>query len=433
MPLAALRIPASASGVPRIFVYLTFASLFCYISRLQELLPQLHTNYIFIFLLIPGFIYPGRLSIAFSSRVAKLRIAFFIWMTFTIPFSAWRGGAILEVANSLKVAPIIIALYAFLETRRDFTAAMRTIALAVSFSAGTALLTGDAVMGRAIMSRDSGTLNDPNYLCLYILAGMPALYTWYRSASFAGKVLSAVLSIMILSVAVKTQSRGGAIAFVIAVIFLLIKLPMKGRLLLVLGIGIASLFGALYVPTSTWSRLNSIFGASNSLTSDDSLATEAATDSAASRKRLLTQSLILTYRHPFLGVGAGSFQTAEASLAAETGRRGMWHATHNTYTQVSAELGLPALALYLAALLSCWSILRKIRANPPRSAEADFRGTALCLQTGLVLFAISAGSLTFSYVSIQDVFFALTVVLERASHLTFDGRSPSEQYVRVRA
>jgi len=54
--------------------------------------------------------------------------------------------------------------------------------------------------------------------------------------------------------------------------------------------------------------------------------------SAQQRKELLFKSLKVTVRHPLFGVGPGNFEVVS----------GAWDVTHNSYTQISAEGGIPA-------------------------------------------------------------------------------------------
>ena len=61
--------------------------------------------------------------------------------------------------------------------------------------------------------------------------------------------------------------------------------------------------------------------------------------------------------HPIFGVGPGIFTVGEADLAKSEGQAAQWHVSHNSYTQVSSEMGIPGLLLYLAAL---WGTLSNI-------------------------------------------------------------------------
>jgi O-antigen ligase len=87
----------------------------------------------------------------------------------------------------------------------------------------------------------------------------------------------------------------------------------------------------------------------------------AAVGSAESRLTLLKDSIELTLFHPIFGVGPGNFAVAQNDLALSRGQvRGNWQVTHNTYTQLSSEMGIIGLLIYLAFLYQSWAILRSI-------------------------------------------------------------------------
>jgi O-antigen ligase len=128
---------------------------------------------------------------------------------------------------------------------------------------------------------------------------------------------------------------------------------------------------------------------------------QSAMESMELRKELLLSSLQLTLRHPLLGVGPGMFAVANANyVETATGRSNFnaWHETHNTFTQLSVEDGLPGLLLYSLALLFCFKIVRsaekRVRQNPalpPVVGHMAFAlRLALCAFTGTAFFASNA-------------------------------------------
>jgi O-antigen ligase len=101
---------------------------------------------------------------------------------------------------------------------------------------------------------------------------------------------------------------------------------------------------------------------------DAAMATSASA-STQSRKQLLRHSLIFTIRHPLFGVGPGMFEVADDAYMRDLGfRRGSWLGTHNSYTQVSSELGIPGFLFFVAAvwmaLKSTYTLYRRTRGDP---------------------------------------------------------------------
>jgi O-antigen ligase len=68
--------------------------------------------------------------------------------------------------------------------------------------------------------------------------------------------------------------------------------------------------------------------------------TAASYGSAEARQQLFWRSLEITKQHPLFGVGPGNFQE----------QSGSWHVTHNAFTEMSSEGGLPAFILYVLIL-----------------------------------------------------------------------------------
>jgi O-antigen ligase len=128
-----------------------------------------------------------------------------------------------------------------------------------------------------------------------------------------------------------------------------------------------------------------------------------ATESAASRMTLLRESVRMTLTHPFFGAGPGMFPVAAAERATALGIHTAWLETHNSYTQISSECGLPALFFYMVALLTSifrtTSIYMQFRnGNEPRSAE--IAAMAFAIRASLIAFAVTAFFASVAYLSL---------------------------------
>jgi O-antigen ligase len=112
-----------------------------------------------------------------------------------------------------------------------------------------------------------------------------------------------------------------------------------------------------------------------------------ATGSAEERWGLLKDGIYLTLRHPLFGVGPGDFQVAQADLAVARGEsRGAWRVTHNSYTQISSEMGIPGLVIYLVFLYRCFESLNSIaRSRYPGKDWQDLRALAMSLRASFVV------------------------------------------------
>jgi putative inorganic carbon (hco3(-)) transporter len=102
--------------------------------------------------------------------------------------------------------------------------------------------------------------------------------------------------------------------------------------------------------------------------------------SAEARKELLIKSLAVTATHPLFGVGPGNFQSYTRS----------WLVTHNTYTQLSSECGIPALILFLLLLRRAFLNLRYLRKLPLIPENEELRHYANALTASLAGYLLGA-------------------------------------------
>jgi O-antigen ligase len=144
---------------------------------------------------------------------------------------------------------------------------------------------------------------------------------------------------------------------------------------------------------------------------------DSAASSSQSRKVLLRHSLIFTIRHPLFGVGPGMFPVADDTYSKAIGlNKGTWLGTHNSYTQVSSELGIPAFLLFVAvvvmALKGPYSIYRRTRGDPRLE---DMGNAALALHYCLVVYAVTVLFEHIAYTIMLPVFGGLAACLVRTA------------------
>jgi O-antigen ligase len=123
-----------------------------------------------------------------------------------------------------------------------------------------------------------------------------------------------------------------------------------------------------------------------------------AVQSTAARAHLLRASIQFTIQHPVFGVGPGEFSDYEAENAKSEGKRGAWAVTHNAYTQVSSEAGVPALLFFLAAIVMTFRTFGRVyRAARARPELRPMAMACLCCQLSLVGFCTAILFLSLAY------------------------------------
>src|SRR5262249_56390697 len=84
--------------------------------------------------------------------------------------------------------------------------------------------------------------------------------------------------------------------------------------------------------------------------------------------------------HPLVGVGPGCFALVDKG----------WVVAHNSYTELAAEAGLPALLLFLLALGAAFRNVRLARRSEQYDRDPEFRLFTQALWAGLAAYLIGA-------------------------------------------
>jgi len=195
------------------------------------------------------------------------------------------------------------------------------------------------------MRRATGGAIDANNFSLMIIFTLPLL-THY--ALFSKRTLwtwgSVGCIILGVSALVFTYSRGGAIALLIMMMFLFVKLAPRFRPRY-LGFALAALAlvvlaVALWVPSSYWERQESVV--------------DTTTRSIGRRISYLFVGLAAFQEHPLLGAGPGAFREiyAESPQARHFARveKDYMRYAHNTYMEVLVGSGLLGFSVFLLIL-----------------------------------------------------------------------------------
>jgi hypothetical protein len=105
----------------------------------------------------------------------------------------------------------------------------------------------------------------------------------------------------------------------------------------------------------------------------------------------------------------------------ETERRKLWLQTHNSYTQVSSELGIPAFIVYMAMLFHCFQTLGAVRRKAAGVLEWQRVGRlAECVRLSLIGYCVTSMFTSIAYSYYLPILAALVVALDR--WLTAQGR-----------
>ena len=226
------------------------------------------------------------------------------------------------------------------------------------------------VEGYRVAGRGGGIFGNSNDMALFLVTNVPiAIALLMRARGLFTKALFGGTTLLMIAAIVLTYSRGGFIGLVGALAFLAWRLGKQHRAqILLAGFGCVFAF-LLLAPGGYGLRLASIV-----MPSLDPVG------SADARRGELIRSLVVALRHPLLGIGMGNY-------AAEMSYHGL--VTHNSYTQVAAEMGLGALYCYTMFIIEPLRKLRQLARDTLTVAQnSHFYYLSVGLQAALIGYLV---------------------------------------------
>jgi putative inorganic carbon (HCO3(-)) transporter len=341
----------------------------------------------------------------------KVLLALFAWLILCIPFAYWRMGS-LSVVLLLFSKAVIITLTLVLTVSRvsELRRLIFVQAFGVTLMAGVSLIINNRVEGR-LAGIGGGLLGNSNDLALIIAINWPlCLLFLLRTRKWTARVFWVCGLLVMIYAVMATYSRTGFLTLSLAILLSVWEFVVRGKKLYLLPmILLCLLIGVIAVPADYTTRLATIFGSFHQGDRDNG--------SAEARKGLLVRSLQMTATHPLFGVGPGNFETLT----------GDWHVTHNTYTELSSECGIPALFLFLLLL---WTGFRNLRSrrNNSTSADEELRLYFPALRIALIVYVLGAFFSSTAYQLLPYYLISYTTLLRKLA----SGPSPVEGRYRYR-
>ena len=399
--------PTSSFSVRLVCVY-----VFLIVSRVLDVSPiwWLHVPMMLLLLLIILTCFRGEFSITFRSKISRYFAWFTVWVLACFPLSQWRAASSGPVIAQLQAFAIFLIVGQTIKTRADWRRFAGTYAYAI-LAAGLLgfYLTRSVENGRLALV--NGSLADPNEFALTLVVGLP--FWWYKASVTTGvrKIFYLLCTVPIFVTFARTGSRSGLFAF--AALLLVTFLLGQGarKMLIAVGAAVLVVAAAFLLPEYLKVRYFTIFSPPEGAQLDTrgQAHLQADISSSEGRKMLLIQSIRMTFEHPVFGVGPGVFSYAGWDERNKSGTSaGIAQVTHNTYTQISSETGIPgfilfAITLFLAVKFT-WAEYRAA-ADPELAKKARYLfETFVALSIGI--FFLSVG-----YTYTVAVMFALAVSL----------------------
>jgi O-antigen ligase len=379
--------------------------------RVHELLPFVHV-------LRPAALaaYGGLAWLIYTRGIAPLRAAlreptvllvvvYWLWAFVTAPLAIWPGLAI----NTAKIGiplTVLVVLIGMVPSTRDAADELsrRFVFSAVALGV-LAMLQGSAVSDAGVSRLTTEGGLDSNDLAAIMAMALPFGIGAIRRSTGKWRIASMIATGMLAAIVIRTGSRGGTVALVMGCLLFVLGFPGWRRLGMILGASAAIALAWFLAPQGFRNRIASM----RSIEQDYNY-TE-----YTGRKQVWARARIYIRQNLVKGVGAGNFPMAEGEHGDALGVRVKWSTAHNTYLQVTAELGLIGASVYFAMLL-----LALVRAFklwwPPQALKHGYHRPEYLAALG----AFATGGYFLSHAYFYPVFamLALTALASRASVAT---------------
>lgn len=388
----------------------SYAALFAFTivlyARPGELYPSPLTASIALVVAIVtlAFYFPSQLSLEGSLTARPLEVNLVLLFLFTgllsIPLAINRLAAWQDFSSTFIRCVIIFIV--IINVVRTETRLKGLLLLAI---ASAVWLSGEAINdyrlglmtieGYRVAGRGAGIFGNTNDMALHVVTILPiSVALLLGSRSLFRKLLYGICAALMIAAIVLSYSRGAFIGLVVVLLFFVLKIGRRHRLELVLGVFGIAVVMVLLAPSGYGGRLLSIFV--------PSLDPGGSSDS---RRGELFRSLNVALHHPLLGIGMGNYQP-------EMSFRGL--VTHNSYTQVAAEMGTTALVIYLTFIVAPLRKLGQIaRETFAARSNSNFYYLSVGLQASLLAYMVSSFFLSVAYLWYVYYLIGFAVCLRR--------------------
>jgi O-antigen ligase len=225
--------------------------------------------------------------------------------------------------------------------------------------------------GYRVGTLNHGMFSNPDDVGLHLVMMIPITSALLLSArSPLKKLFYGACTLLMTAGTIFTFSRGAFLGLLAAVVVLGWKFGRRNKLVFFALFFLFLAFFMIFAPGHYATRLLSIF--------DHSLDP---VGSASARQALLLRSTYIMLRHPIIGVGLHNFP-----IYSFSGKL-----SHNSYTQVGAELGIPALVVYVMLMVTSLKTLGRIeRETYEKRRRSKYYGLAIGLQASMVAYIVTS-------------------------------------------
>lgn len=362
-----------------------------------------------------------------STWPSKVCWALLVISLLSIAFGISPGGALnYFLGTYVRVLVFFAALVIAIRRVEDLALLTWTFVISIGILTFLSVTVIDVRSTSSGLARIAGQgMFDANDIGMVILMGMPLARLVQQTAGRVGRLVSsAILFTSPITIAL-TGSRGALVGFIVVLPMMLMSVQQISAARRFGILGAMAVVLAVSAPAGYWQQMETTLNAEEDYNYS----------SDYGRIPIAKRGIGYMMQYPFFGLGVRNFPRAEGTIspiAAERASKGlslMWVSPHNTFVQVGAELGIPALILWIWMLVAGVVGLLRLRDRLPPSWEHGpphrrfLRDACQLLPVSFVAFAISSFFLTHLYTAPIYILLALAaglLVLVR-QELALDG------------
>lgn len=312
----------------------------------------------------------------------------FVWLF--LGYQVWTGLSVLTALNRnlcfpqytyfLTFSVLVLLIPVVIRSRDDLRLLLLVLGGSIGLLGAKLGLYGILAGGVSFVQGTGGLLNDNNLLALAFVAGVPLMWYGVRLTTFLPlKCMFGFFFFTSLAAIAMCHSRGGILSLAFAMV--LMAWRSKHRALAFVVLGLLALPGVWLVRGSLVSRMATL-----SNVEDD--------QSASSRLTVWKAALRVSQDYPVFGVGFGGDNYRDISLDYMGGEFAhLKLVVHNTYLQMLADSGYPAVVLYCALLFGSIFWLRRY-ARRIHEDDPEMAGWSEAVWISLAGYAVGSTFLT---------------------------------------
>jgi O-antigen ligase len=361
---------------------LLFAFTFVLYFRPYELIPGLESFSsiaLYFALATLAVFLPSQLAAEGSLTARPAEVNWVLLLTLfgiiTIPIARSPGTA-WEAFNEpfVKVVLMFIVMVNVVRTESRLKGLIwlaMAVGVMLSFEVIKNYATGNfSVEGYRAMADVKGMFGNPNAQAMHFVSITPiAVALCFAARNFLGKLVYITLTVLFIAGNIFTFSRGGFLGLIVVGLVLAWKIGRESRVKVMLASAVVGLIFIAVAPGNYGLRILSIF-----IPALDPVG------SSGQRQDLLWTSVVVTLRNPW-GIGMMNFPLINPRALV----------THNSYTQVSAEMGVLALVCYLMLIVTPFKRLLWIEQELyEERRRCSIYYLAIGLQASIVGFAVAS-------------------------------------------